>query len=380
MQAIGTNLRRLRVRAGLTQDALAGMLHVTRQTVSSWEIGRTEPDLDTLLALAEALHCDATELIYGVKRNGYQQYQRRWIVCSMVCGVLVTLLVSLLVGILIGCWQGMWIAYFDIPAFLVTLSGELVFRGLTQVVLDGASIGPFSDTFRAIASSFIPDLFGGSGFHLTTMILAVLACAVYVYLQLHGRADKQRHGVPVRPITGFIIKCVVMCAVILYLSWQMASYNGYPTVLIIMLVLCLVYSFICSRTIFGRGLYAIGGNRKAAMLSGVKDRLYFFLAYANMGLMSAVAALVYAARLNAATPKAGVNFELDAIAACFVGGASVTGGAGTIGGALVGCFVIGILNNGMSMMGISADWQQTVKGLVILAAVAFDLVPKRKKK
>ncbi len=212
------------------------------------------------------------------------------------------------------------------------------------------------------------------------MILAVLACAVYVYLQLHGRADKQRHGVPVRPITGFIIKCVVMCVVILYLSWQMASYNGYPTVLIIMLVLCLVYSFICSRTIFGRGLYAIGGNRKAAMLSGVKDRLYFFLAYANMGLMSAVAALVYAARLNAATPKAGVNFELDAIAACFVGGASVTGGAGTIGGALVGCFVIGILNNGMSMMGISADWQQTVKGLVILAAVAFDLVPKRKKK
>lgn len=172
------------------------------------------------------------------------------------CGVLVTLLVSLLVGILIGCWQGMWIAYFDIPAFLVTLSGELVFRGLTQVVLDGASIGPFSDTFRAIASSFIPDLFGGSGFHLTTMILAVLACAVYVYLQLHGRADKQRHGVPVRPITGFIIKCVVMCVVILYLSWQMASYNGYPTVLIIMLVLCLVYSFICSRTIFGRGLYA----------------------------------------------------------------------------------------------------------------------------
>lgn len=301
-------------------------------------------------------------------------------VLAFVGAIAAILQVNYHCGILIGCWQGMWIAYFDIPAFLVTLSGELVFRGLTQVVLDGASIGPFSDTFRAIASSFIPDIFGGSGFHLTTMILAVLACAVYVYLQLHGRADKQRHGVPVRPITGFIIKCVVMCVVILYLSWQMASYNGYPTVLIIMLVLCLVYSFICSRTIFGRGLYAIGGNRKAAMLSGVKDRLYFFLAYANMGLMSAVAALVYAARLNAATPKAGVNFELDAIAACFVGGASVTGGAGTIGGALVGCFVIGILNNGMSMMGISADWQQTVKGLVILAAVAFDLVPKRKKK
>ena len=156
--------------------------------------------------------------------------------------------------------------------------------------------------------------------------------------------------------------------------------GGFPMLLIVVLVTTAIMLFVMTRTSHGRYLYAIGGNRKAAMLSGVKDRLYFFLAYANMGLMSAVAALVYAARLNAATPKAGVNFELDAIAACFVGGASVTGGAGTIGGALVGCFVIGILNNGMSMMGISADWQQTVKGLVILAAVAFDLVPKRKKK
>ena len=156
--------------------------------------------------------------------------------------------------------------------------------------------------------------------------------------------------------------------------------GGFPMLLIVVLVATAIMLFVMTRTSHGRYLYAIGGNRKAAMLSGVKDRLYFFLAYANMGLMSAVAALVYAARLNAATPKAGVNFELDAIAACFVGGASVTGGAGTIGGALVGCFVIGILNNGMSMMGISADWQQTVKGLVILAAVAFDLVPKRKKK
>ena len=150
--------------------------------------------------------------------------------------------------------------------------------------------------------------------------------------------------------------------------------------LIWVVAICLIYNFITSKTAFGRYFYAVGGNEKATQLSGINTNKIYFLAYANMGLMSAVAALVYAARLNAATPKAGVNFELDAIAACFVGGASVTGGAGTIGGALVGCFVIGILNNGMSMMGISADWQQTVKGLVILAAVAFDLVPKRKKK
>ncbi len=296
-------------------------------------------------------------------------------------GVVPTLLISLIVGIAIGAWQGMWIAYFDIPAFLVTLSGELVFRGLTQVVLDGASIGPFSPAFRTMASSFlIPDNVSSGTVMSITMIIAVVACVLVVLSQVLARRNKVAHGVPVGSPVGMIIRCVLLSAVILALSYLMGQYKGYPTVLVIMLVLSLIYSFICSRTIFGRGLYAIGGNRKAAALSGVKDRLYFFMAYTNMGFMCAVAALVYAARLNAATPKAGVNFELDAIAACFVGGASVTGGAGTIAGALVGCFVIGILNNGMSMMGISADWQQVVKGLVILMAVAFDLIPKRKKK
>ena len=296
-------------------------------------------------------------------------------------GVVPTLLISLIVGIAIGAWQGMWIAYFDIPAFLVTLSGELVFRGLTQVVLDGASIGPFSPAFRTMASSFlIPDEVSAGTVMSITMIIAVIACVLVVLSQVLARRNKVAHGVPVGSPVGMIIRCVLLSAVILALSYLMGQYKGYPTVRVIMLVLSLIYSFICSRTIFGRGLYAIGGNRKAAALSGVKDRLYFFMAYTNMGFMCAVAALVYAARLNAATPKAGVNFELDAIAACFVGGASVTGGAGTIAGALVGCFVIGILNNGMSMMGISADWQQVVKGLVILIAVAFDLIPKRKKK
>ena len=296
-------------------------------------------------------------------------------------GVVPTLLISLIVGIAIGAWQGMWIAYFDIPAFLVTLSGELVFRGLTQVVLDGASIGPFSPAFRTMASSFlIPDEVAAGTVMTITMVIAVVACVLVVLSQVLARRNKVAHGVPVGSPVGMIVRCVLLSAVILALSYLMGQYKGYPTVLVIMLVLSLIYSFICSRTIFGRGLYAIGGNRKAAALSGVKDRLYFFMAYTNMGFMCAVAALVYAARLNAATPKAGVNFELDAIAACFVGGASVTGGAGTIAGALVGCFVIGILNNGMSMMGISADWQQVVKGLVILAAVAFDLIPKRKKK
>ena len=294
-------------------------------------------------------------------------------------GTLPTLIVSLLIGLAIGAWNGLWIAKFDIPAFIVTLSSQLVFRGLTQVILDGASIGPFSQTFRFIAASFVAEELGVNAF-LLTIILAVVACAAIVFVQLKSRADKIKHGVPVKNPTGMIVTTVVLCAVVLVLSLLMANYKGYPTVLLIMLVLTLIYNFVCNRTVFGRSLYAVGGNRKAAALSGIKDRKAMFMAYTNMGLLAAVAALVYTARLNAATPKAGNGFELDAIAACYVGGASVSGGAGTISGALIGCFVIAILNNGMSMLGVSADWQQTVKGLVILASVAFDIIPKMKKK
>lgn len=295
-------------------------------------------------------------------------------------GTLPTLLVSLLVGIAIGAWNGLWIAKFDIPAFIVTLSSQLVFRGLTLVVLDGASIGPFDDTFRAIANSFLPDFFQLDGMHLTSLILGVAACLVFVFMQIKGRRNQIAHGVPVKSVWGLIAKTICICAAVLWLTYMLAIDKGYPTVLAIMLILTLIYSFICNRTTFGRSLYAVGGNRKAAALSGIKDRWSMFLAYANMGFVAAIAALVYAARLNVATPKAGNGFELDAIAACYVGGASVSGGAGTIGGALIGCFVIGILNNGMSLLGISPDWQQMVKGLVILAAVAFDMIPKMRKK
>ena len=295
-------------------------------------------------------------------------------------GTVPTLVVSLLVGAAIGAWNGLWIAKFDIPAFIVTLSSQLVFRGLTLVVLDGASIGPFDDTFRAIANSFLPDAFQLSEMHLTSLILGLLACVIFVLLQIRAHRNKIAHGVPVKGVWGLIIRIVCICAAVLWLTYMLAIDKGYPTVLVIMLVLTLIYSFICNRTTFGRSLYAVGGNRKAAALSGIKDRLSMFLAYTNMGFVAAIAALVYAARLNVATPKAGNGFELDAIAACYVGGASVSGGAGTIGGALIGCFVIGILNNGMSLLGISPDWQQMVKGLVILAAVAFDMIPKMRKK
>lgn len=295
-------------------------------------------------------------------------------------GTLPTLLVSLLAGAAIGAWNGLWIAKFDIPAFIVTLSSQLVFRGLTLVVLDGASIGPFDDTFRAIANSFLPDFFQMDGMHLTSVILGIAACVIFIIMKIRSRRNQIAHGVPVKSVWSTVATVACISAAVLWLTYMLAIDKGYPTVLAIMLILTLIYSFICNRTIFGRSLYAVGGNRKAAALSGIKDRWSMFLAYTNMGFVAAIAALVYAARLNVATPKAGNGFELDAIAACYVGGASVSGGAGTIGGALIGCFVIGVLNNGMSLLGISPDWQQMVKGLVILVAVAFDMIPKMRKK
>jgi len=302
---------------------------------------------------------------------------------NMGMGTLPTLLISLVIGAAIGGWNGLWIAIFDIPAFIVTLSSQLVFRGLTQVVLDGASIGPFDATFRAIAGSFITDILGEGAagiMPVITMGLAVVACLVFAVVQIVDRRNKIAHGVPVKAAWGMIVRIAIISVVILVLSYMLCLDKGYPTVLVILLAFSMIYNFICNRTVFGRSLYAVGGNRKAASLSGIKDRLSMFMAYTNMGFVSAIAALVYAARMNVATPKAGTGFELDAIAACYVGGASVSGGAGTIGGALIGCLVIGILNNGMSLLGISPDWQQTVKGIVILGSVAFDIIPKMRKK
>lgn len=299
-------------------------------------------------------------------------------------GTVPSILIALVIGVAIGAWNGLWIAKFDIPAFIVTLSSQLVFRGMTQVVLDGASIGPLNESFRAISGSFLT---GGVSkesaeviTYYVTMALAVVLCAVFLLSQIISHRNKVKHGVPVKGVVGLIIRTAVICAFVMWFSYMLAINKGYPIVLIIMLVLTLIYSFVCNRTTFGRSLYAVGGNRKAAALSGIKDRRSLFLAYTNMGLIAAVAAVVYLSRMDVATPKAATGYELDAIAACYVGGASVSGGAGTVSGALVGCLVIGILNNAMSLVGISPDWQQAVKGLVILGAVAFDMIPKMRKK
>lgn len=294
--------------------------------------------------------------------------------------VLPTIIVSLLLGLLIGCWQGFWIAYVGVPAFIATLAGMLIFRGLTLVVLQGTSLAPLPAGYTFLASGFLPSLGNVSGHNLLAILLGIVASILYIIRELSSRNNKKRYGFEVSPYAVFIPQVIGIVVVINAFTYSLSSYKGIPMVLVIVIVLVLIYSFITMKTIPGRHIYAFGGNAKAAQLSGVNTKKVMFWVYANMGVMAALAGIIFTGRLNSATPKAGVNFELDAIAACFIGGASTSGGVGTIVGAMVGGLLMGVLNNGMSIMGISIDWQQTIKGFVLLSAVAFDVYSKSKSK
>ncbi|MDF2791165.1 MAG: transporter permease [Neobacillus sp.] len=288
------------------------------------------------------------------------------------------IIISLLIGAVIGAWQGFWIAYVKIPAFIVTLAGMLLFRGLTMVVLQGQSIAPFPKSFQGMSSGFLPDLFGGGEIHLLTIVIGVLLSVILIFTELKNRRTQLKYQFDVSPTSVFVAKLAALVAILLVFSYVLATYNGIPNILIILAVLILVYTFVMRKTIVGRHIYAIGGNEKAALLSGVKTKRVTFWVFVNMGVLSALSGLIFAARLNAATPKAGNLFELDAIAACFIGGASAYGGIGTVPGAIIGGLVMGVMNNGMSLIGLGIDWQQAIKGLVLLAAVAFDIYNKNK--
>jgi len=288
------------------------------------------------------------------------------------------ILLSLLIGALIGAWQGFWIAYVRIPSFIVTLAGMLIFRGLTMVMLQGRTLAPFTDMYTMISSGFFPDIFGSHSLHILTLVVGAGCALAYAVTEVRGRKKRQQFGFEKMTMPVFIARIVAVDVVIMAIAFLLASYKGFPVVLLLLGVLVLIYSFITQRTVAGRHVYAFGGNEKAAKLSGIKTNRVLFWVYVNMGLLSALAGIVFAGRLNAATPKAGVSFELDAIAACFIGGASSSGGIGTVVGAIIGGLIMGVLNNGMSILGISIDWQQAIKGFVLLAAVAFDVVTKSK--
>jgi putative multiple sugar transport system permease protein len=289
-----------------------------------------------------------------------------------------TVCIALLVGSLVGAFQGYWVAYLKIPAFIVTLAGMLIFRGLTFVLLQGESIGPFPTGFQKISSGFIPDIFHYQGFHMTTFLVGIIFSVILILLDLRARRNQQKYGFEVTPFYIFVIKNVVIIAAVMGLCYLMASYKGFPNVLILLFILIAGYHFVTTQAVIGRRIYALGGNEKAARLSGVNTQRLLFYTFINMGVLAALAGLIVAARLNSATPNAGDGMELDVIAACFIGGASASGGIGTVIGAVVGAFMIGVLNNGMSILGVGIDWQKIVKGVVLLIAVLFDVYNKNK--
>lgn len=284
----------------------------------------------------------------------------------------------LLMGAVIGAWQGFWVAYVGIPAFIVTLSGLLMFRGLTQVVLGGQSLAPFPKAFQQISTGYLPDIAGGQ-IHLLSMILGVVITGILILGQWRTRERRKKNLFEVESMAAFAFKAVFTAVVFLGATYIFASYHGYPIILIVLGVIVAAYGFLTNKTVAGRQIYATGGNKKAAELSGIKTKKITFWVFVNMGMMAALAGLVLAARLNAATPQAGTSMELDAMAAVYFGGASTSGGIGTVMGAIVGGLVMGVLNNGMSILGVGVDWQQAIKGLILLLAVVLDIYNKKKK-
>jgi putative multiple sugar transport system permease protein len=290
----------------------------------------------------------------------------------------VGMLAALAVGLAVGAWHGFWVAYVGIPAFIVTLAGMLLFRGLTLQVLDNISLSPFPSEYSKVASGFLNGLLGGAGYDAFTLLIGVVAVAGYAFSGFRTRLARIKYAQPVESFPLFVARVVIVGAVVMAFAWQLAHARGLPIVLIILAVLIMAYAVVSQRTVFGRQIYAIGGNLAAAQLSGVKVKVVNFWIFVNMGFLSAVAGIIYSSRSNGAQPAAGNMFELDAIAACFIGGAAVTGGVGTVVGAMVGGLLVATMSNGMQLMGVDQSVQSVVKGLVLLLAVAFDVYNKRR--
>ena len=298
--------------------------------------------------------------------------------------VVAAVITMLVVGLLIGAWQAFWIAYVHVPPFITTLSGMLVFRGLSNVVLNGMTVSVTSESFQKVfgggANCYIPDVFGVEGFNLTCMLAGILACVIYVLIQVKNRLARVKKGYEVDSLAGMIVKTVIICVAVCAVAYQLSNYKGIPTALIWVLIVVLIYGYITSKTTIGRYFYAVGGNEKATKLSGINTNRVYFIAYTNMGLLAGLAGILTIARLTSAQPTYGQNYEMDAIGSCFIGGASAYGGIGTVPGVIIGAVLMGVINLGMSIMGVDSNYQRVVKGLVLLAAVIFDVTTKKESK
>jgi len=287
-------------------------------------------------------------------------------------------LAAVITGIAVGAWQGFWVAIVGIPGFIVTLGGQLIFRGLAQLVLNYVSLSPFGGKYYGISNGFLNGLFGGPGYDVFTLVVFAVAVVGFAVMQWRQRLARIKYQQEVAPLPLFIVKIVLVAVVAMFYAWRISHNRGLPVILIILAVFIMAYGVIMGRTSFGRSVYAIGGNLQAARLSGIKVKWVTFWAFVNMGFLAAVAGVIYSARMNSAQPAAGVGMELDAIAACFIGGASTTGGIGRIGGAMIGGLIMAVISNGMQLAGVSQGVQPVIKGLILTLAVAFDLWNKRR--
>ncbi len=297
---------------------------------------------------------------------------------------ILAVIVMLLVGLAIGAFQGFWIAWISVPPFIATLAGMYAFRGLSNVVLQGYAVAiedtGFLNVFGGGADCYIPDFIGkGEGLNMTCMAAAILIAVIYVLLTLRREAVRRKRGIAHGSAAGKMFTMLVLTVLILWLGYKLASYKGIPTVLVWVAAVLLIYSYITQNTAIGRYLYAVGGNEKATRLSGINTKMVYFFAYANMGFLAGLAGILTVARASSAQPTYGQGYEMDAIAACFVGGASAYGGVGSMAGVIIGAVLMGVINQGMSIMGIAANYQRVVKGIVLLVAVMFDVLSKREK-
>ena len=289
-------------------------------------------------------------------------------------------LITILVGIAFGAFNGIFIAYLNIPPFVVTLAGMLMGRGLTYTLLASKTVGPLPDAYVNVGAGFLPTMpLGEGGIDMISILVAAAATVLIILSELRNLKTKKKYGFALPPVWQTAAKLAIILLIVWFFFYKLASYHGIPVVMVIMGVIVGIYHFITSKTVAGRQVYALGGNAKAARLSGIDTKKVFFWVYTNMGFLAAIAGIVLSARNASATPKAGDGFELDAIASCYIGGAAAAGGVGTVIGAVVGAFVMGVLNNGMFLIGLSTDLQKVVKGLVLLGAVTFDVLSNKKK-
>ncbi len=293
----------------------------------------------------------------------------------------IAVLVMLAIGLAIGAFQAYWIAYVHVPPFITTLAGQLIFRGLSNVLLKGKTQTVDDLSFQAVfgggADCYVPDIFNVEGFNVLCLIVGIAACVILVLSTLRARAKRVKKGYAVEALPMVLGRTLIIVVVVMFLAITMSQYKGIPTALIWVALVVAIYAYITSKTTMGRYLYAVGGNEKATKLSGIDTRKIYFFAYTNMGLLSGLAGILTIARMASAQPTYGTNYEMDAISSCFIGGASAYGGVGTVPGVIIGAVLMGVINMGMSIMGIDQNWQKVVKGAVLLVAVIFDVVSKK---